>query len=85
MIDPVWAAKVVAPIPAGETLITSLTNRPDETIHVTHTLAGSVPWWLPQKIVYEKLYAQNQDYLIYVVVAEEGNDYAFYIECVFAY
>lgn len=85
VIDPAWAAKIVVPIPAGKTLISSLVNTPDETINVTHAFVGSVPWWTPQKIVYEKLYATNQDYLVYVVVAEENNDYAFYIECVYSY
>jgi hypothetical protein len=85
VIDPAWAAKVVVPIPAGKTLISSLANTPDETINVTHAFAGSVPWWTPQRVVYEKLYATNQDCLVYLVVAEEGNDYAFYIEYFFAY
>ena len=81
IIDPVWVAKVKIPNSSVEGFRELVMKKPSEKAKYTNALAESTSWWNPKKIIIEKQYLVDSNTFVNIILSEEGEDFAAYIEC----
>jgi hypothetical protein len=81
LVDPVWVAKIVIPRASYEAFKKALLGKTADNTVYHGALGDSTDWWKPTHVVLTKKYLADRQTFVNVVVSEETEGFAVFIEC----